>query len=423
MGIVNNRHTCCGNNSANISDKNNNNQDENNDNWNENNNKKKDKFNFYLDRPFLINCDLDEEDKYFIKQIYAINRINLIIKHVREFLNNKNEKREEDQDYLNQVLRKKKSNLSNTKTNSNLSPDLKLKENFFACNHLEQLMKNNLYAKFGRLKEGKDDFHIIKLGDNATLVGKYSSSQKVYYIKIFFDNKDIFKSIEDISQISNYGLYYYYAMGCIYEGYWENNIKNGIGIEKRWDWTTYEGEFKEGKKNGIGMYKWHEDNSIYFGEWLNNNIHGFGVFKNGEKSKYQGEFFMNKRNGYGELIKYKTGSFYFGYWNNNRKKGFGVEFSARNNGNNKIYIGFWNGKYRHGFGAVLNKIRVNQNIFGLWKDNKNIKVFKSITEFKNKIDISGFSNYIPFFDKTFEEYEEIIKLMIDSSEFINTYMT
>jgi hypothetical protein len=54
--------------------------------------KNKPKFNFYLNRSFLASSDIDEEHKYRIKQIYAIERINLIIKKTREFLYRKNRK-------------------------------------------------------------------------------------------------------------------------------------------------------------------------------------------------------------------------------------------------------------------------------------------------------------------------------------------
>ena len=68
---------------------------------------------------------------------------------------------------------------------------------------------------------------------------------------------------------------------------------------------------------------------------------------------------------------------------------------------------------------ILNKN--NKNIYGVWKENKIKVLFKSKEEFdkkkKNYID----TYLIPFFNKTFEEYEEIFKQMIDSSEFISNY--
>ena len=402
--------------------------------------KKKRRYNFYLNKPFLVSSEIEEETKYKIKQIYAINRINFIIKKTREFLNKKYQKKNSVENLKNLLLKNPKMTKfktspliqsDNDNNDQNIAP--KIKKNIFSYNNIvnkeinesEQknikLIRRTLYTSSSKLKKVREGVHILKLGENSHLIGKYSTNKRIYYTKTYFENNDILKLYSDVTQIKNYGIYYYYKIGCIYEGYWENNMKTDIGIEKRWDGTKYEGEYKDGKKNGIGIYIW-EDNSIYFGEWLNNNIQGYGVFKNGDKSKYQGEFLLNKRNGYGELIKYKNGNFFFGNWSNNKKKGFGVEFSPRSNGNNKIYIGFWNGKYRHGLGIVLNKNKTKNNIFGLWKDNKNTKNFKTLSEFLKKISSAGFSNYIPFFTKPYEEYEEIIKAMVDSSEYIRNYL-
>ena len=406
--------------------------------------KKKSKYNFYLNQTFLHSSKLEEETKYKIKQIFAINRINLIIRKTKEFLNKKNNKKNSLEEFKalliknNQPISKAKSqpilpsnNLINAKTLN--IPNLNIKKNMFSYNNIvnkeineiEQknikLLRRTLYTNSSRLRKIKEGVHIIKLGENSHLIGKYSNNKKIYFTKTYFENNDTLKLYNDVTQSKNYGIYFYYKIGCIYEGFWENNMKTDIGIEKRWDKTKYEGEYKNGKKNGIGIYIW-EDNSIYYGEWVNNNISGFGVFKNNYKSKYQGEFILNKRNGYGELIKYKNGTFYFGFWNNNKKNGFGVEFSPRNKGNNKIYIGFWNGNIRHGFGILLNKDKNKDNIYGLWKNNENIKKFKSLLEFLKKIESSGFSSYSPFFNKKYEEYEEIIKSMIDCSEYTHNYL-
>jgi hypothetical protein len=79
--------------------------------------------------------------------------------------------------------------------------------------------------------------HDIKLGENSHLISKYSTNKKIYYSKAYFDNNDLLKSYIDVTKTKNYGVYFYYKIGCIYEGFWENNMKTDIdiGIEKRWD--------------------------------------------------------------------------------------------------------------------------------------------------------------------------------------------
>ena len=54
---------------------------------------KKEKYNFYLDRNFLTHSDIDENTKHILKQKYTINKINLIIKHVKKFLKSKKVKK------------------------------------------------------------------------------------------------------------------------------------------------------------------------------------------------------------------------------------------------------------------------------------------------------------------------------------------
>ena len=68
---------------------------------------------------------------------------------------------------------------------------------------------------------------------------------------------------------------------------------------------------------------------------------------------------------------------------------------------------------------ILNKNY--KTIYGIWKQNKIKDLFKSKEEFDNKINNYVDTHLIPFFNKTFEEYEEIFKQMIDSSEFVSNY--
>ena len=382
------------------------------------------KYNFFLDREFLSNSDIDENVKHKLRQKYAISKINLIIKHTKKFLKKKNDKKKLYKSFAfllkKNVLSKMNSGplINNTKEELMLKP--KSKSDNTNNQKKNKLNKTSLILNSENFKDINDTSpKVVKIGINSYILSRLSSNGQIKYIKTFFENGDILKSYYDKQYNTHYGIYNYYKIGTIYEGYWKEDKKSGIGTEKRYDGALYEGEFKNGKKNGIGIYYW-KDNSIYFGEWQDNRCHGYGVFKNGNKSKYQGQFLFNKRDGYGELIKYNNASFYFGFWSNNKRKGFGVEFSYRKNENSKIYIGYWNRDYRHGYGMVLNKNY--KNIYGVWKKNKAKDIFKTKDEFdikkKNYVD----ENLLPFFNKTFEEYEKIFKEMIDSFEFINNYL-
>ena len=59
-----------------------------------------------------------------------------------------------------------------------------------------KLIRRTLYSNSNRLKKTKEGFHIIKLGENSKLCGKYSTNKKIYYIKNIFSKKCFHKIIK-----------------------------------------------------------------------------------------------------------------------------------------------------------------------------------------------------------------------------------
>lgn len=53
---------------------------------------------------------------------------------------------------------------------------------------------------------------------------------------------------------------------------------NNKGVETWSDGSKYEGDYKDGKKEGIGTYQW-IDGSKYNGTWENNKINGKVIIK------------------------------------------------------------------------------------------------------------------------------------------------
>ena len=72
----------------------------------------------------------------------------------------------------------------------------------------------------------------------------------------------------------------------------------GKGIETWTDNSNYNGNYVDGKKNGIGKYSW-ADGSSYNGEWKDNKKHGFGIQIFGSGDKYEGGWMQNMRFGKG----------------------------------------------------------------------------------------------------------------------------
>lgn len=47
-----------------------------------------------------------------------------------------------------------------------------------------------------------------------------------------------------------------YNNGRVYEGIWENDFKHGKGYERFSNSSKYEGNFMNGKPEGVGIYIW-----------------------------------------------------------------------------------------------------------------------------------------------------------------------
>ena len=77
------------------------------------------------------------------------------------------------------------------------------------------------------------------------------------------------------------------------------------------DGNKYEGEFKNGKKDGKGTMTY-KNGYIYIGEWKNGYKHGKGVYINSKsQDKFEGEFKNGKADGKGQAL-YNNGDKYEG---------------------------------------------------------------------------------------------------------------
>ena len=105
----------------------------------------------------------------------------------------------------------------------------------------------------------------------------------------------------------------------------------------------YQGEFNEGKMEGIGCL----------------------TYKN--KKEYRGEFKEGNKNGYG-IMKWYTGETYEGEWKNDSLK-FGTYSWA--NGN--LFLGNFNNDYIEGRGTFYNAA-LGSIETGLWKSGKRVDI-------------------------------------------------
>ncbi|EGD75828.1 MORN repeat-containing protein 4 [Salpingoeca rosetta] len=92
-----------------------------------------------------------------------------------------------------------------------------------------------------------------------------------------------------------------YDDGDIYKGHWNGDGKrDGLGVLKFADDTTYKGEFSNGMNSGYGVLTF-ADGSKYEGQFSDGKYHGYGVFSGKDGMKYEGEFNDGKANGAGKV--------------------------------------------------------------------------------------------------------------------------
>ena len=97
-----------------------------------------------------------------------------------------------------------------------------------------------------------------------------------------------------------------YSDSLIYEGEYKNGERNGKGKEYHWNGKLeFEGEYLNGKRNGKGKEYYDNGKLKFDGEYLKGKRHGKGkeYYDNG-KLKFDGEFLNDKRNGKGKEFNY-----------------------------------------------------------------------------------------------------------------------
>ena len=85
--------------------------------------------------------------------------------------------------------------------------------------------------------------------------------------------------------------------GSTYEGEFKDDKQEGIGKEKWQDGAVYEGEYKNGVKCGKGKFIW-DSGTIYEGQFDNNQINGQGKYIFSDGRKYLGNLYIFRESYY-----------------------------------------------------------------------------------------------------------------------------
>ena len=226
----------------------------------------------------------------------------------------------------------------------------------------------------------------------------------------FNNNNDIYKgNWNENSEKHGYGEYYIETEKKFIEGVWKNNnlvygkifypnnnkydiykgfinnfLPDGEGKISFSTGDKYEGDFREGRKEGTGKYTFY-DKTVYKGNFVNNKFDGEGTIEWTNNIKYEGGFSQGYFNNHGKLFDkdndgekyegnfqnnffdgegkytFEDGSTYEGSFTLNMRNGRGV-FIKKNN--EFKYEGNWVDDFPNGSGTFT---KGNIIIKGTWK--------------------------------------------------------
>lgn len=110
---------------------------------------------------------------------------------------------------------------------------------------------------------------------------------------------------------------------------------------------SYEGQLSENyERNGKGILKW-PDGTTYIGDWVNNRATGKGLLVFSNSERFEGNFIENCYEGEGVYINNK-GNKFEGLWTDNYPEGFGVEIFSEGH----KFEGFYSKGKKNGKGVL-----------------------------------------------------------------------
>ena len=133
----------------------------------------------------------------------------------------------------------------------------------------------------------------------------------------------------------------------LYWGEWSQNRFHGYGRLVKSNFAIYEGFFHQGLRRGVGVEVL-RSNDLYVGEFKDDYKHGLGLYLFDKGGFYYGHFKQGKRNGFGVLVDRLGTELYKGFWKKSKKSGRGVEMFP----SGAKYDGYFEGGRRTGVGMM-----------------------------------------------------------------------
>jgi len=126
-----------------------------------------------------------------------------------------------------------------------------------------------------------------------------------------------------------------------------STVSNGYGRWLTAEGHTYEGNFKNGRRDGHGKYVY-ADGGVYEGDWKASKREGRGKHVYADGGVYEGDWKADKQEGRGKHV-YADGGVYEGDWKAGQREGRGKHVYA----NGEVYGGDWKAGQREGRGKYV----------------------------------------------------------------------
>ena len=154
----------------------------------------------------------------------------------------------------------------------------------------------------------------------------------------------------------------------VYEGQFREGQRDGFGVAFYKDGTpSYTGSWKEGKRDGLGVSFRDTDHAVHISRWKNGTPEDFvSLFDKEGNLRYGGRIEKGKKQGPGVSYNTADGTVFVGKWVDGRPTGVGSAFDREGN---LVYYGEWKNGQRSGHGTQFDS--TGGIVFdGEWKDGK-----------------------------------------------------
>ena len=210
-----------------------------------------------------------------------------------------------------------------------------------------QFHNGEIYKGFWNTNNQRHGFGININPDGEIYVGLWDNDQIGDY-GAFFDNEGNYYKGQLVNGKGNGQGEILIFNKMKYIGEFTDDIPNGKGVMVNLlDGSEYNGDVKNGKKEGRGILKF-KDGTVYEGECKDDNYNGNGILKYFNGRKYEGSFKDGKMDGSGKFT-WEDGKTYIGEYVNDKKQGHGKLIWN----NNKYYEGSWVNNKQHGDGLYF----------------------------------------------------------------------